>query len=348
MNILFFGSTTDSVIVLEKLFSLPPSHGTIVCVVTQPPRPIGRKKIVTPTPVQRWAEEHTIPVVSFPSSTSKSWEYENEETVINTLQPFQADLIVSASYGQKIPSKTIADAKLGGLNVHPSLLPRWRGADPVPWAMIAGDHQTGVTVVTLSEEFDKGTLIAQKKVPISPKDTADPLRTSLFSTGAQLLFDTITSLKGDTFEHTVTNQEVSTYARKFTRDDGYIPWSLLQSAMDREARILNTESWEQIRNTYKTTKLLKDYFTHQPEADTKEHLGSILERIFRALTPWPGMWTEIETSDKGQGAGTCIKRVKILSCHTSGPGFLVLDSVQVEGKNPTSFEQFQSAYLYTT
>ena len=220
MNIIFFGSTTDSVIVLEKL-----RKEDISAIVTQPPRPVGRNKTITPTPVETWAKKHAIAILSFPSASLHSWKYENEQTVIDTLAPFQADLIISASYGQKIPAETIQKAALGGLNIHPSILPRWRGADPVPWAILSDDHQIGVTVVTLSEEFDQGLIIAQKKIPIMHTDMSDPLRTTLFGIGAQLLADILA--KGPPFSGKIQQKAPTPYARKFTRDDGFEPWEKL-------------------------------------------------------------------------------------------------------------------------
>ncbi|MBI4066177.1 methionyl-tRNA formyltransferase, partial [Candidatus Gottesmanbacteria bacterium] len=185
-RIIFFGSTGDSVSVLEKLIT-----PRVRAVVTQPARPVGRKQMLTPTPVETWAKARGIAVLSFPSDPEKPWLYADERQVIDALQPLKANLLVSACYGQKIPWETIRQARFGGLNVHPSLLPRWRGADPVPWAILAGDHQTGVTVATLSEKFDEGAVVAQKKFPIIDSDTSDALRTTLFTIGADLLMEVI-------------------------------------------------------------------------------------------------------------------------------------------------------------
>ncbi len=227
MNVIFFGSTSDSVLVLEKLSG-------VVAVVTQPPKPIGRKQIITPTPVQIWAKSHNI---STTTATARS--------------PFKPDLLISASYGEKIPFEYITHARFGGLNVHPSLLPRWRGGDPVPWAIMTGDHQIGVTVVTLSEQFDQGKIIAQKKIPIAPHDTSGPLRTHLFQLGAELLVESLPDyLSGENkgVEQKIKNEP---YARRFTRDDGFEPWDTL----------INTK--EAVR----------------------------IQTKFRALHPWPGLWT---------------------------------------------------------
>ncbi len=231
MKIVFFGSTSDSVLVLKKL-------SDVVAVVTQPPKPIGRKRILAPTPVELWAKRHGIPV-----------HY--------TAPDVPCDLIVSASYGEKIPMKRIASATLGGLNVHPSLLPRWRGGDPVPWAILSGDRQIGVTVVTLTEKFDAGEIIAQKKIPVAGDDFSGPLRTRLFAIGADLLTEILKTYRGvkpSHIESDTASHLVEPYARRLTRDDGFEPWE----------NIINPKDAERIN------------------------------RKFRAFHPWPGLWTRFQ------------------------------------------------------
>lgn len=283
MRVLFFGSTTDSVIVLNKIVSFGVS-----AIVTQPPRPVGRDKIITPTPVETWAKEHSITTLSFPSNPEKPWAFADEQQVIDVIEPIKPDLLITASFGVKIPLRTIEKATYGGINIHPSLLPRWRGADPVPWAILSGDHQIGVSVVTLSKEFDKGTILAQKKVPILPTDTSDPLRTKLFSIGAELLVDILEKQSyKKKLEHVFVGKEYP-YAKKFKREDGFEPWNAL----------INTNESERIN------------------------------RKFRALHPWPGLWTLYNN-----------KRLKILE-FTHAPV-----TVQLEGKKPVTFQQFTAAYL---
>src|SRR3989344_5255090 len=239
INVIFFGSTTDSVRVIDALYqcnNVTMQQFSFSAVVTQPPRPAGRDQTITQTPVEIWAKEKNIPVLSFASHQDKPWLYADEQQVIDTLQPFKPDLLVSACYGQKISSSTIKSAKYGGLNVHPSLLPRWRGADPVPWAILAGDHQKGATVVTLADRFDEGKIVAQKKVPITNKDASDPLRTKLFELGAQLVIKMLPEYlksKPKVQPKQLSNVTIKQfpYARRFTRQDGFIPWELLQDAM---------------------------------------------------------------------------------------------------------------------
>jgi len=299
VKVLFFGSTTDSVIVLEKL-----SQYEIAAVVTQPSRPVGREKIITATPVEQWAKKRNIPVLTFPTHPEKPWLFADEQRVIDALQPIQADLLISASYGVKIPWKTIEHARYGWINIHPSILPRWRGADPVPWAILSGDRQTGVSVVTLSQDFDKGVILAQKKVPVLPTDTSDPLRTKLFAIGADILIEI---LKKKSYIHAHVRASVGEkqpYARKFKREDGFEDWDTIEKAM-----------------------------TEGADADR-------LERKFRALHPWPGLWTRLRQGFGGQAE----KRLKILKLHLD-KGMLVLDKVQLEGKQPVPWQQFAKAYL---
>lgn len=281
MKILFFGSTPDSVIVLESLEG-------VVAVVTQPAKPVGREKILTPTQVELWAKKHNLPVLSFATHPDKPWLYEHEQQVIDTLQPFKADLIISASYGVKIPWDTIKSTPYGGINIHPSLLPRWRGGDPVPWAILSGDHQIGVTVQTLGEQFDRGTYLSQKKIPILPNDTSAPLRSKLFRIGAEAL----AALLPDFIAHYPPKQkkqkdQKQPYARRLKRDDGFEPWEQLLAPQEAER----------------------------------------INRKFRALHPWPGLWTMFGG-----------KRLKILEFRHEPL------TVQREGKNPVSWEQFKKTF----
>lgn len=286
---IFFGSTPDSLLVLTKLATVPDIK--LVAVVTQPPRPVGRKQIVTETPVATWAKTQGISVLSFPTKPDKPWRYAEESAVVDALEPFKADLLVSASYGQKIPTPTLQVATYGGLNVHPSVLPRWRGGDPVPWAILSGDREIGVSVVTLAETFDKGKIIAQKKIPITPHDTSDPLRTKLFVLGAGLLVQTLPDYISGKNKGVPQHTEGEPYAKRFSREDGFEPWENIQKAL-----------------------------TDQEEA-------SRIDRKFRALTPWPGLWSMYKE-----------KRIKILE-FMHAPTL-----VQLEGKKPVTWEQFQEAY----
>ena len=284
-----------------------------------------RKQIITPTSVDIWGRKHDIPVLSFTTHHEKPWLYENEDDVVNTLSACKPDLLISACYGQKIPSETIRGTQFGALNVHPSLLPRWRGADPVPWTLITGDKQTGVTIVTISNSFDKGNIIAQKKIAVTEKDFSDTLRTTLFTYGADLLMTSLPDYLSGKNKGKPQKKENETYARKLTRQDGFIPWEYIQSAMEGN----DIEKTKRIGISQHVTC----------------HMSHVALRMLRAFSPWPGVWTLLRPDvrrDYG-GQASSEKRVKILMAHEEN-GKLILDTVQLEGKKPVTWKQFESSY----
>jgi len=343
-RVIFFGSTDDSVIVLNKLYQSTIqqfNYINIICAVTQPARPRGRSRTPTPTPVYQWAKVNKIPVLYFESDKEKPWLYKNEQEVIQTLLPLNADLLLTVCYGQKIPSETIRSARYGGLNIHPSILPRWRGGDPVPWTILAGDRQTGVTIVTLAEKFDEGKIIAQKKIPLQNYALPDPLRTELFSNGADLLTSILATFKGGTFKGQSFNRSVqipkkASYARRFNREDGYLPWEILEQTINVKPLTI-----QQCKNLTVVNTLHK----YLSRTELTLPASIFIDRMVRALTPWPGVWTIIAANSRQLSAVSKNRRLKILKTHLDMQ-MLVLDLVQLEGKKPVSAKQFYNAYQH--
>jgi methionyl-tRNA formyltransferase len=332
LKILFFGSTADSVIVLQKI-----ADAGVEAVITQPPRAIGRRNIPVSTPVQQWAEARSIPVAAFPTHPEKPWLYADPDHVRDNLLTLHADLIISASYGQKIPSEIITAASNGGLNVHPSLLPRWRGGDPVPWAILAGDTETGVSVVTLGTAFDAGRIVAQERVSIVETDTSAPLRSTLFTVGAELLSHRLKDIGRYPPENISFPQDSSDpepVSRRFTRDDGYLPWEVLKKARNGESALAIGEYGYQ-------APIIADYVRIKPDLSQERSLAAVLHRFFRALHPWPGIWSKLSINNSEL-------RIKILACRLSEDNMtLIIDSVQLEGKKPVPYAQFVQAYGQT-
>lgn len=313
MNIIFFGSTADSLLVAKALHETYP----IAACVTQPEAPVGREQTITKTPLERWAMEQKIPCLSFAREVDHTWKYENEEDVTNALASFKPDLFITACYGQKLPKTALAIPKHGSLNIHPSLLPRWRGADPVPWTIIADDAQTGVTISTITDTFDSGDIIAQKKIAVTEKDLPDELRTQLFTLGAALLIDVLHLYIQGGMTPTPQKQGDVVIARKLTRQDGYIPWNLIEEALSGK----DVERSKRIGLSSTSTK---------PLAETIVRLG-------RALSPWPGMWTTVAH----EGIDL---RVKLFGLSLK-EGALHIEQAQREGKTPVTWDTFKRAYL---
>src|SRR3989344_4804197 len=301
IKLAFFGTPDYSLIVLESLFA---AGFPIVCVVTKPPRPIGRKQILTPTPVSVWAEKNKIPVLTPQSYPNKPWLFASEDETTKQVFKFQPELLVSADYTQKIPMSLVKQVKYGGINIHPSLLPAYRGPAPIPWAIANGEKETGVSLVTLTEKFDEGIIIAQEKEQILPTDTTDSLLTKLFTKGGELLIKTISKyIQNPTANYELPTANSPSYFPRLTRDTGFEPWENIKEAI--------TTGKEAIR----------------------------IERKWRAFLPWPGLWTKIKWAV--QSSKFEEKRLKILKLHLTmnyelRTMNLVLDELQLEGKQPVS------------
>ncbi|OGG01498.1 hypothetical protein A2Z33_00450 [Candidatus Gottesmanbacteria bacterium RBG_16_52_11] len=349
MNILFFGSTTDSVLVADALTK---AGFVIGVVVTQPPKPKGRRGILSPTPVAVWADSQRIPVMSFAADMQKPWLYADEADAAQKMNAYKPDLLISASYGQKIPQSVLTASGHGGLNVHPSLLPRWRGADPVPWSILAGDQTVGVTVVTLSESFDRGAILCQEGLPMPPDALPDPLRTRLFGIGAELLVRILPDfLKGTSAAVSGQSDSRAPYARRFRREDGYIPWKAVQTALYPGGKYDPVSADAIPLGRELISKGL------QPNPD----LTRLIEVMVRALLPWPGTWTNVNVRNQksplpplsaGYEGQAKVKtkltkdpdiRLKILKAHIEEDR-LQIDLAQLEGKKPAPYSQISGAY----
>lgn len=329
VRIVFFGTTDDSVGVLSAIrkSDIPGIKLEVVCVVTQPPRPVGRSKEPVGTAVAAWADAKRISTLTFANDPAKPWLIADEAAAANAIATFKPDLILSACYGQKIPMDAIRSATFGGLNIHPSPLPRWRGADPVPWTILSGDSQTGVSLVTLEEKFDAGMVIAQKKVPVTDKAEPDALRSRLFTLGTDLFLAVIADVVRGHAEGVPQDAAQSTYARKLTRQDGFVsPKSLglpVPQPDETDSPLLS-----------------------QSMRVTGETMPQTVVRMIRALSPWPGVWTLVRLTPQGHGDGI-VKRMKVLDAHVANDGTLIIDHVQLEGKQPVTFAQFHEAYFPT-
>ena len=245
MNIVFFGSSEFAVPSMELL--LHRGH-KISAVVTQPDRSKGRGLFVSATAVKDFARKASLPVLQ-PENV-------NSEDPIDVLTNIQPDLFVVIAYGQLLSGKLLSVPKLFSVNLHASLLPRLRGAAPINWAIIRGEHATGVTVIKLVEDLDAGPIISQKTADILISDTAYSLKNKLAVLGADLLVDTIDDLKGGTYSLREQDNSLVSFAPKLKKNDGLINWS--QPASDIDNLIRGCFSWPGAY-TYYQGKILKVY-----------------------------------------------------------------------------------------
>ena len=214
MKILFMGTPDFAVSVLDELIR---SDHEIVGAVSQPDKPKGRGHKLMPTEVKLKAEEHGIKV--FQPLTLKNGAFSD------TLEMLAPDMIVVAAYGKILPDYIIDYPRLGCINVHASLLPKYRGAAPIQWAVINGEEKTGVTIMRMSYGLDTGDIISIAETPIGEYETSGELFGRLAEIGAKLLVGTIDSIEDGTAVYRKQNEEKATYAQMISRETAMIDWT---------------------------------------------------------------------------------------------------------------------------
>lgn len=228
LNIVFMGTPDFAVRSLQALIA---GGYRIAGVFTQPDRPKGRKKILTPPPVKVEAEKHGIPVFQ-PEKLRKP-------EAVETLLSLNPDLIVTAAYGQILPKAVLRAPKYGCINVHASLLPKYRGGAPVHHAVMNGETVTGVTIMFMDEGMDTGDMISKVEVPILERDTAGTMFEKLAEAGASLLVETIPRLIRGEVQAEPQDHGQATYARNLTREDEKIDWNRTSREIYNHIRGLN-------------------------------------------------------------------------------------------------------------
>lgn len=228
MKIVFMGTPDFAVPCLRKLVD---QGYSITAVVTQPDRPVGRKQRLTPPPVKVAAEELGIPVLQ-PEKLRKP---ESLQEVID-LGP---DLIITAAYGQILPESLLRIPKYGCINVHASLLPKYRGGAPIHRAIIEGEKETGVTIMYMVKALDAGDMISKVAVPITFEDTVGSLHDKLSEAGSDLLLATLPDLIEGKLQPEPQNHEEATYAPNLSREDERIDWSRSTLSVYNQIRGLN-------------------------------------------------------------------------------------------------------------
>jgi len=216
---------------VPALDALVAANHDIVRVYTQPPRPAGRGQRATPSPVHSRAQD-----LGFDVHTPISLKPEAERQVFASLD---LDAAVVVAYGLLLPPPILAIPRLGCLNIHASLLPRWRGAAPIQHAILAGDSETGVTIMQMDAGLDTGPILLQRKVPIGPATNATILHDRLAALGAAAIVEALEGLVAGILMSVAQPSQGATYARKLTRDDGRLDWSRPAIELERRVRALN-------------------------------------------------------------------------------------------------------------
>ncbi len=292
-RLIFMGTPRFAVPSLERLQE---EYG-VVAVVTRPDRAAGRGRRVSFSPVKEVALSWGIPVMQ-PRSLKT-------EEVVASLLELEPAVIVVAAYGQILPPEVLAIPPFGCLNVHASLLPKHRGASPVAGALLAGEEETGITIMLMDEGMDTGPILAQARQPIAPQDNRDSLTEKLAYLGADLLLETLPLwLKGE-IEPQPQEEDKATYAKMLKKEDGLIDWNMSSVEIWWQVRAYNP--WPSAYTDFegKTLKILR-------ARPTKGERGE------------PGM---VVATKEGAAVGT-------------GEGLLALEEVQLAGKKAMGIAEF--------
>ncbi len=306
MRIIFAGTPDFAVPALSKIHN---SNHQVVAVYCQPDRPKGRGKVLTSCAVKNFALENNLDVI-------QPENFSNEQN-LKKLISLEPDIIIVAAYGQILSKEALNLPKFGCLNIHASLLPRWRGAAPIERAILSGDKETGISIMQMNEGLDTGDILLSRKQNIENSETAGSLTESLSIMGADLIMETIEQLPeldARTQDHTKAN-----YAKKILKNESRIDWNQSAENINQMIRAFNPRP------------------IAQSNAEAKEFKDKVL-RIVEA---------EVILSQTSKPPGTVIEQNKQV-CHiATGYGILSLKRVQLAGKNIVSIKDFNNAYQLT-
>ncbi len=261
-KIVFMGSPEFAIPALEGLYE----KENVIAVVTQPDKPKGRGLKKSPCPVKVWALEKGLKV--FDPAKIKDPEFIN---VLNLLNP---DLIVVCAYGKILPKDILEIPKFGCWNIHASLLPKYRGASPINWAILEGEKETGITIMVMEEGLDTGPILLQKKIEISEKETAITLSQKLSLLGKNAILEAIELHKKGKLKPIPQPEDGISYAPIIKKEDAFFTFEEPAELIERKVRAFLP--WP-VAHTYFQNKLLKVYSAETLETEVKEPPGTILK-----------------------------------------------------------------------
>ncbi|MGI2261304.1 methionyl-tRNA formyltransferase [Shewanella sp. GXUN23E] len=299
LNIIFAGTPDFAARHLQALMG---SRHNIVAVYTQPDKPAGRGKKLTPSPVKVLAQEHDIPVFQ-PASLRK-------EDAQQQLAALNADIMVVVAYGLILPKVVLEMPRLGCINVHGSILPRWRGAAPIQRALWAGDEKTGVTIMQMDVGLDTGDMLLKTELNIEDQDTSASLYEKLAAQGPEALLQALEGLAAGTLSAEKQDESLANYAEKLSKEEARLDWNKPAVALWREIRAFNPWPISHFDHEGQTIKV--------QQAEVKAD----------ATQAMPG--TVIAAGKQGLEIAT-------------GEGILVLKTMQLPGKKPLAVADILNA-----
>ena len=303
MRIVFAGTPKFAV---KSLSVLNQSEHKVVAVYCQPDRPKGRGKVLTACPVKIFSEENNLLVIQ-----PEDFKDKQSQTQLALLNP---DVMVVAAYGQILPKAVLEIPKLGCLNIHASLLPRWRGAAPIERAILEGDREIGISIMQMNEGLDTGDILLDKKCMISNREIAQTLHDTLSNIGANAILETLNIFP--TLKARPQQNNIATYAEKVTKDEAQIDWHQGAEQISRVIRAFNP----------------------RPIAYTNAMAKQFKNRVLRIIE------AEIVNRQTTNSPGEVIKYDKDVCYVATSSGVISLKKVQLAGKKEVSIKDFNNAY----
>jgi methionyl-tRNA formyltransferase len=300
LRIAFAGTPQFALPALRVLLA---STHRVVGVLTQPDRPAGRGREVRASPIKLLSQKAGLPLAQPASLKTPEGRA--------ALAAWAPDLLVVVAYGLILPPAVLALPRLGCVNIHGSLLPRWRGAAPIQRAILAGDAETGVTIMQLDEGLDTGPMLLERRRPIHSHDTAGDLHDALSELGAAALAEAVEGLAAGTLKSRPQPADGATYAPKIEKSEARIDWSASASALDRQVRAFNPWPMAETSFAGESLKMLRARVAEQPASDAA-----------------PG--TVLGIADDG---------LRVVC----GDGVLAVRELQRAGKRPVSARDFANA-----
>ncbi len=299
-KIIFMGTPGFSVPILDGLVE---AGYEVLRVVTQPDRPVGRKKVLTPPPVKEAALKHNIKVLQ-PEKISGS---EEMEEIIN-LAP---DLIVTAAFGQFLPEKLLEAPHLGAINVHASLLPKYRGGAPVHYSIINGDDKTGVTIMRMIKKMDAGDILTQQSLPIEKTDDVGSMFDKLSLLGKEMLLEMLPTFLDGKIREIPQEENGVTYSPNITREQEQIDWNKTSRMVDCQVR--GMRPWPVAYTIYQDSRMKMWDTTVLEEEDTAEKPGTIIQLNKKSFWVACGEGTVLQINDLQPAGKGRLKAVEYLN-----------------------------------
>ncbi len=268
-GIVFMGTSAFAVPALKALVG---AGWPVIAVVTPPDRPKGRGRTTAPPPVKIAAEELGLDVIQTQSV--------KDEAFLQTFRSLAPEMVIVASFGQILPESILHDPPGGCLNIHPSLLPRYRGAAPLNWSIINGETTTGVTIMKMDEGIDSGDILLQQETPLGADETFGALHDRLARMGAELLLKTLTSLQKGELQPRPQNHALATYAPPLGKEIGLIHWA---DDCLKIVRLVRGLAPSPGAYTFLRRKKLKVFFAAAEAGATAESPGTVVQREDGAL-----------------------------------------------------------------